>query len=233
MILDKITHPSWHFLSTYLYQEPLNKYLQEYYEKEDRIPLKVEDLFSFLNIPLKEVKVVFISEKPFRNLNANATIPIVPKEPYTSILTTKVKENKEELGIPLFNEHTSLFKWNLEEKALYVNCSLDTDSNGNYNDMWLPFIKNLCTTLAVENPCIWVNLDNSKFSHFKSILSSFGTETFSFDRYSEKTIEKIPFSPYYNYCCNLGSMTNIRDIFKMINKILIKQNKKEILWNQE
>lgn len=233
MLLEEVAHFSWHFLKNKLYQEPILSYLENYYEKEDRIPLKKESLFTFLNIPKSDVKVVVFGEKPFRSLPANENIPLLPKKPYTSVLTTKIKENKELLELPNFNEHSSFLNWNLKEGVLFINFSLDTDSKGLFNEIWIDFIKTLCTSLSEEfNPCIWINTENTRYSVFKEVLSNF-KESFNIDKYSLENVERIPYSPYYNYYCNIGTMANLSQIFKIINKILTKQNKKEILWNQD
>lgn len=189
--------------------------------KKQPICPRLKDLFkAFKLCPFKSLRVVIIGKDPYPNNRATgiafANEKNIPEDSYSPSLEV-LRESVIDFTVPHqhINFDPSLEKWE-EQGVLMLNSALSClpGKSGSHALMWRPFIKTLLTNLSIHTTgIVYVLMGNSAKSY-----ESYINEQFNF-------IIKLQHPSYY-----ARTRTQMPDIWKKINKILIGQNGHGIEW---
>lgn len=201
-------HESWNPIRGLLYQEPLITLNQKILPEINYYPSK-EDIFRVFEMPVKDIKVVILSQDPYYTPNTatglafavseDTKIPVSLSNILTQLEGEYIFSNNT---IDMHKDIDTIKKWKTlehwkEQGIFLLNTALTVESGkaGSHLKYWEEFTKRVITHISLNQPCIWL-LWGRKAESFIPYIRGTIYRTSGYDK---ETIEYIPINNDFNY----------------------------------
>lgn len=233
-------HKSWRPVLPSLHTPEFLQF-KEYVANTSSIYPKGEDIFKVFEMPIEDIKVVVLGEKPshvpVRIMGYSFAVPKQEKPSEELQAIKKELETSLNVSYPDKGDWNTLEHWR-EQGVFLLNTTLTVDisePSSTHAEIWRDFISKVIHYISVINPCVWLLWGDGSSDYLKYISNN----PFNVLGYDLNTIKNIPNNSEFNYILKAEYPFNLKvsknsfigcNHFLFTNEILQKTKSTGILW---
>ena len=215
IILPNKIHHSWHPYIFYAFELDSMRLIKEKINTTNNYFPEKQNIFNVFQMPLHDIRVVILGQDPYYTGEAIGYAFAVDNSTYKTFSLTTIEK---ELGKLLLNNDLS--DW-IKQGVFLLNTALTVKQNtpGSHLSLWQEFTNIVISTIARENPCIWLLWGNAAKHYERIILQS--------EKYANNTNIILKAGHPASERKNSGTFLNCNH-FNLVNKYL-KEKKQSLI----